>query len=524
MSDYTAFVLDYFEKISAVPRCSGAEARIRNWLSAWAEEQRFASDRDAAGNILIRVPASAGNEACEPILLQAHMDMVCEKQPDSPHDFSRDPIRLVRDGDWVRAERTTLGADNGMGMALALAAASVEGATRPPLELLFTVDEETGLTGAKGLEPGYFSGSTLINIDSEDEGVFTVGCAGGRNTEIILHFTTEPVPAGLVPVTVKVSGLTGGHSGVDIHKVLGNANVILVRFLQRMTADEDVRIADIAGGSAHNAIPRDAAALLYLREDRKESIAAAAREFELSVKGELGGAEPSLSISVASGREELPPPTADTVAAAVAAGANRENGAGGAQHARRLFTVPEAQRLLELLHLVPHGVRSMSPDIPGFVQTSTNFATVGCAVEPDGERIVVSVLTSQRSSVASELEDIAAVLEDLARVGDGESRISSEYPAWQPDFGSPLLSRSREIYRRLFDADPVVEAVHAGLECGVIGSIRPGMDMISMGATIRGAHSPGERLFVPSIDRVLRFLLALIESYAVAPASSRSRE
>lgn len=494
MDNYTGVVLDYFEKISAVPRGSGSEAGIRSWLEAWAESRGFESKTDATGNLLVTVPGSEGMEAAEPLVLQSHMDMVCEKEPDSGHDFGRDPIRLVREDEWIHADGTTLGADNGMGIALSLTAATGEALRHPPLELLFTVDEETGLTGAKGLTPGFFHGRTLLNIDSEDEGVFTVGCAGGRNTEIVLTCASEEAPVGFLPVTVTVSGLSGGHSGVDINKVRGNANTVLVRLLLECVRDAGagVRLSRLKGGSAHNAIARDASALLFCSERAAEVVERRAADLELRVREELGSGDPSPAVR------------ADRAGNGAADG-----GAAG----RRVVAAADAHRLLQLLHVLPHGVRSMSPDIPGLVQTSTNLATVATAPDGPAGGVRVSVLTSQRSSVMSELEDIGGVIEDLARLAGGETGVSAEYPAWQPNMASALLRRSTELYRSLFGKDAVVEAVHAGLECGVIGAVKPGMDMISLGATIRGAHSPRERLFVPSIGKVFRFLSELIASY-----------
>ncbi len=487
MDSYSRVVLDYFEKISEVPRGSGSEAGIRKWLVAWAESHGFASKTDAAGNLLVSVPASNGMEDAEPLVLQSHMDMVCEKAPGSQHDFSRDPIRLLTEGEWIHAEGTTLGADNGMGIAFSLAAATGEGLRHPPLELLFTVDEETGLTGAKGLSPGFFRGRTLLNIDSEDEGIFTVGCAGGRNTEIVLQCAAEDGPGGFSPLEVSVSGLLGGHSGVDINKVRGNANALLVRLLLACIgeAGAEIRLSRIHGGSAHNAIPRDATALLYCSERGAELVRRHAQDLERRVKEELGSAEPSVAFGTSA--------------------------PGEASDGRRVFSEDETGRILRLLHVIPHGVHSMSPDIAGLVQTSTNFATV--AVTPDGSGMKVSVLTSQRSSVNSELEEIGARIEDMARLAGGKTTVSAEYPAWRPDMDSAVLKRSTELYSRLFGKAAVVEAIHAGLECGVIGAVKPGMDMISLGPTIRGAHSPHERLHVPSVEKVFRFLAELVASY-----------
>ncbi len=495
MDKDTEEVLGFFSQISAIPRESGSETRIREWLAAWARERRFRAKQDSAGNLLIAVPASEGMEAAPPLALQAHMDMVCEKTPESNHNFSTDPIRLVYDGEWLRADGTTLGADNGIGIAFALAAASADTLRHPALELLFTVDEETGLTGAKGLDPDFLHANTLINIDSEDEGVFTVGCAGGRNTEISFDTATVPPPPGFETMTITVAGLLGGHSGVGIHRVHGNANAILVRFLAGLLPEFGVRIARITGGSAHNAIPRDAAAVVFCDPAGGDLLVEKARAFTGEVRGELGGSEPSFQLTCERG-----------VSAAIAAS--------GGESIVTVLRDEDAERLLRGLRALPHGVWRMSPEITGHVQTSTNFAAVSFASgrEPGPGR--VSVLTSQRSSVMSELADLGGVVADLARLAGGEATVDVEYPAWRPDMQSPLLARCRETYRELFGREAVVEVVHAGLECGVIGAAKPGMDMISIGATIRGAHSPGECLFVPSIGRSGAFYPALITSYA----------
>ncbi|HUX14747.1 MAG TPA: aminoacyl-histidine dipeptidase [Spirochaetia bacterium] len=488
-------VLAYFSQISAIPRGSGSETRIREWLAAWGRERRFSITPDLAGNVLISVPASKGTENAPPLALQCHMDMVCEKTPESNHNFNVDPIRLVHDGEWLRADGTTLGADNGIGMALALAVASADTVRHPALELLFTVDEETGLTGAKRLGPELLRAKTLINIDSEDEGVFTVGCAGGRNTEISLDTATAAPPRGFETVTITVAGLAGGHSGVGINRVHGNANVILVRFLATIVQDLGVGIARMAGGSAHNAIPRDAVAVVFCDPIRTDTLIERGLLFSDEVRGELRGSEPGFQLTCERG-----------VSAAVAAAVG--------ESLTSVLRDEDVVRVLGLLRAVPHGVWRMSPDIAGLVQTSTNFATVSFNSGSAPGPARVAVLTSQRSSVMSELADIGGLVADIARLAGGKAAVSVEYPAWQPDLQSPLLARCSETYRGLFGDEAVIEVVHAGLECGVIGAARPGMDMISIGATIRGAHSPGKRVFVPSIAKVARLLSALIASYA----------
>ncbi len=482
-------ILTYFQALSAVPRQSKHEEKVRNWLESWAGEHGFRATPDSAGNLLVAVPGTAGLEQAAPIVLQAHMDMVCEKAVDSQHDFSRDPIVPVRDGEWLTAAGTTLGADNGIGVAMAMTAATAADLAHPPLELLFTVDEETGLTGASALQPGFFSGKVLINVDSEDEGVFTVGCAGGQNTLIEVPVERESDETGSgwatrgTAVEVTVSGLKGGHSGVDIHQVRANANVLLVRFLDELLRKYELRIAGFKGGSAHNAIPRDAGATIICSDDAVQQILVLVRDFESTVRNEYRGAEPHLS-----------------VAAVI-----REDRRTGAPLSRASSAL-----MIRVLRILPHGVQKMSPDIPGLVQTSTNLASI--ELKEDS----FQVLTSQRSSLMSEIDATAGIMEAVASMVDGKARVETRYPAWEPNLESQLLKRSTDLYRSLFDREPVVEIIHAGLECGVIASRYSGMDMISLGPTITGAHSPDERLNVPSVEQVWLFLSKLIASFAAS--------
>ncbi len=475
-------VLELFTELNTIPRCSKNEERVASWLLEWAENRGFATRRDTVGNVLISVPGAGSGADQPPVVIQGHMDMVCEKSSESSHSFQTDAIPVITDGDWIHAQDTTLGADNGIAVALALAAAESD-LSRPPLEILITVDEETGLTGAQGVQPEWLSGRQLLNIDSEDEGVFTVGCAGGQNTFLTLPVAFQDAGRERVARVVVVSGLKGGHSGVEIHLQRANANVLLTRFLQAIqvarVADGSpaFRLASFSGGSAHNAIPRDARAVLTLADAEVPWLAEFVTQFQRTLQSEYAGVEPNLKLSL----QELPTP--DSV-----------------------MSDESATRLLDLLAALPDGVERMSSSVEGLVETSTNLATV---TMKDG----VEIGTSQRSSFSSRLAEIAGRIEAAGRLAGAGIRVTSRYQAWEPDMESSLLERCRQVYTEQFSTEPVVEVIHAGLECGVIGAKYPGMEMISFGPTIRGAHSPEERLQLSSLQRIWTFLTGLLASY-----------
>jgi dipeptidase D len=476
MDETTEKILHLFEQISAIPRRTGNEAALSSWLQNWASARGFSSKTDHAGNLLIRVPASPGCEEAPVLILQGHMDMVCEKTPESTHDFIKDPIRPIVDGDWLRAEGTTLGADNGIAIALAMALAEDDSLRHPALEFLFTVEEEVGIGGANRLQPGFAEGKILINLDSEDEGTFIVGCAGGQTTHIRMGLWYEPL-RDWQAYHLKVSGSRGGHSGVDIHRHRANANRLLARTLERIRSRVPLRIADLKGGSAHNVIPRESEACIAFDSTHYEIVLQVLSDFEQQLSAEYDGVEDGISLSL------------------------------GTYQADRAVNEVGTGRLVQLLLAIPHGVAHMSSRVDGFVETSSNFATLEIRDEE------LFILTSQRSSVPSRLASVTERIAAIARLAGAQVRHSGAYPGWQPDMSSPLLQRSREVYQSLFRTSPKVEMIHAGLECGVIGSIFGGMDMISIGATIQNPHSPQERLHIPSVGRVWRFLRALVESY-----------
>lgn len=472
----TQKVMDWFGEIAKIPRCSKKEEKIRAWLMDWAKENSFDAKEDAAGNIVIKVPATKGYEKAPILVLQGHCDMVCEKTPDSTHDFDNDPIELVYEGEWLTANKTTLGADNGIAIALAMAMALDENVEHPPLEILITVDEETGLTGANALEPGFIDGKVLLNIDSEDEGVFTVGCAGGIDSDMTIPVSFEPMPAGNEVMTLTVGGLKGGHSGVDIHEQRGNAIKVLVRTINAIANRTKLRIIDIKGGSAHNAIPRDASAILAVEsgEEARKTV----EEFLVVINSELNKIEPNLSIEIKAG------------------------GSGD-----KVFTDDAQNRTMKALYGLPHGIDSYSYVIEGLVETSNNLATV--KIEDGNLRI----LSSQRSSLVSRLEALTKQINSVAELAGGSAHSGDGYPPWEANWDSQLLKKCVEVYKKKFGKEPVVEVIHAGLECGIIGSKYEGMDMISLGPTIKNPHSPDEKLKVTDLDKIWDFMAELFKTY-----------
>ncbi|MFH2006807.1 MAG: aminoacyl-histidine dipeptidase [bacterium] len=473
----TKEVLHWFEELSKIPRCSKNEAQICEWLTKWAGDNGFEVRRDRIQNVVIEVPGTAGYENSPGVVIQGHMDMVCEKAKGVDFDFSKDPIKLVYDGDWLTADQTTLGADNGIAIAMALTVALDKDSPHPPLELLFTVDEETGLTGATELESGFIKGKFLLNVDSEDEGVFTVGCAGGKDTHLAVPVAEEALPGGSKGFKLVAGGMSGGHSGVDIHEQRANAIHVLTRALNELLKELDVRIVALSGGTAHNAIPRDAEAVVALPADKAGRAGALVGELAAALRQEHGKTDPNITLI-------LEP------AAASGTGLS----AAGTRHA------------VDFLMAMPHGVADMSLDIQGLVQTSNNLATL----KLEGGKVIT--LTSQRSSVMNRLDWLTSRIEGAGRAAGGVAETGGGYPAWQPNMDSPLLAKCVAVYKELFNKEPVVEIIHAGLECGIIGAKYEGMDMISFGPTIKNPHSPDEKLLVSTIGQVYDFMAALMKA------------
>jgi dipeptidase D len=471
--DATQTVLNIFEQLSAIPRGSGNEVQISQWLQDRAAAQGFSSQTDEAGNLVIRVPATPGYESEPCVVLQGHMDMVCEKTPDSAHDFMKDPIRCFVEGDWLHADHTTLGADNGIAIALALALVEDSTLAHPALELLFTVEEEVGLGGANLLKPGFITGKILLNLDSEDEGAFIVGCAGGQRVDISLPlvFAATPLDAAF---HLKVSGLQGGHSGVDIHKHRASANQLLARVLGHIKKVTPLALCSLNGGTAHNAISREAEVVFACDLQHALAIQQAVRDLEIMLNSEYSVSESGITLTL----------TATEVS--------------------RAAKVVDSARVIQLLKALPHGVAEMSASVPGFVETSNNLARIEIVDD------MLKVVTSQRSNVMTRIQALSERIAACGTLAGGKVVISPAYPGWQPDMNSPLLQRSVATYSALFGSAPGVRMIHAGLECGTIGAIFSGMDMISLGATIENPHSPAERLNIPSLTRVWRYLVAFL--------------
>lgn len=469
-------VWQYFEEICQVPRPSKKEEKIIEFLLDFGRKHTLDTKRDEIGNVLISKPATKGKENVPTVVLQSHIDMVCEKNSDVAHDFEKDPIKPYIEGDWVKAKGTTLGADDGIGMAAQMAVLTSDDIAHGPVECLFTVDEETGLTGAFELQPGFFKGRILLNLDSEDEGELFIGCAGGVDTLASMEFKKKDVPKDHIACRIVVNGLTGGHSGDDIHKGRGNANKILNRFLWETTYKYKIRITDFDGGNLRNAIAREANAIITINRKRKDDFMKFFIQFSEEVKKELAITEPNLAMKIE------PVDNPDFVM-------NRK-----AQH-----------RLVNSLYSCPHGVIEWSHEIDGLVETSTNLASVKC------KKGKINITTSQRSSVDTAKRDIANMVESTFLLADANVKHTDGYPGWQPNPESKILKITEAAYQRLFDQKPIVRAIHAGLECGLFLEKYPDMDMISFGPTIWGAHSPDERINIETTMKFWKLLVEILE-------------
>lgn len=477
--EYTGRILEAFTQISQIPRASKKEQKIVAWLLNWANHNGLQARTDEALNVLIEVPASRGYENSQTLVLQGHLDMVCEKTKASKHDFDHDPIELIfTDDGWLTANQTTLGADNGIAIAMAMVAATDDRIGHPALELLFTTDEETGLTGANSLQPGFIQGKQLLNIDTEDEGVFTVGCAGGEDARVTLPFTTDESLASYNACKLVAGGMSGGHSGIDIIEQRANAIKLLFRGIHSIAQKTDVRIATVTGGTARNAIPRDAEAVVLIPSPDLETAQAMMVELEQKLQAEYAITDPGLTMT-------LTVTSGDHKAA----------------------SVDTTRRAIDLVFAYPDGVTGMSGEIEGLVDTSNNLATI----KTDNGTMVI--LSNQRSSNMDSLALLCERIMSVARLAGATGETSGGYPSWQPDMDSELLARCLQVYQHRFDKKPVVEAIHAGLECGIIGAKYPGMDMISFGPTIKNPHSPDEKIEIESIGQVWDFMVALFESY-----------
>jgi len=481
VSDFQPAVLwRHFDHILTVPRPSKGEDAMRAYVESRAAARGYEVRHDDAGNLVVAVPATAGHESAAVTVLQAHLDMVQEKNSDKEFDWTKDAIRPVLDGGYLTADGTTLGSDNGIGVAAMLALMDAEDAVHGPLELLFTFDEETGLTGAAELGDGLLHGRRLLNLDTEEEGALYVGCAGGGDNLLRLAVAEVAAPAGHVALDFHLSGLKGGHSGVDIHLQRGNAIKLLARILHAaMGGDVPFPFGRFEGGTAHNAIPREAFATVLVPADKEADFRAAVDAELAAVAAEYRPADPDLRLSV----EKVDAPA-------------------------KVWDDATGHRVLDLLEALPHGVQTMSYDIPDLVETSTNLATVE---RRDGR---LEILASSRSSVDSAIAALRRRIRAAGELAGAEVDERGGYPGWKPDMGSELLRVMTDLHQRVIGDVPAIKAIHAGLETGIIGERYPGMDMISFGPQIEFPHSPDERVLVDSVERFWKLLTATLEELA----------
>lgn len=473
-------VWHYFEEITKYPRPSKKEEKIAAYIKGWAKDMGFQVQEDKTGNFVVRKPATAGMENRKPVCIQGHIDMVCEKNSDVEFDFDNDPIQAYIDGDWIKARGTTLGADNGVGVAMGMAVLASNDVPHPDMELLCTLDEETGLTGAMTLGTDLLKSEILINLDSEKDGTFTIGCAGGMNTRGIYKYEAGEIPADSTSFKLTVKGLKGGHSGIEIHDGRGNAAKFMNRLLWHLNKNFEIRLSDFNSGNKHNAIPREAFATITVAHSDIDKFKNFVTEFENQYKKEYISKEPNLAIFATE---------TDKVS--------------------RVATKEFQTRLFNSFYAMPHGVYRMSPDIKGLVQTSTNFAIV------ETKNDTIEVLTSQRSSVESEKSDIVNKVAVCFELGGAKVEFGDGYPAWEPNVKSPILHEAKEVYKKIFGKEAHIEAIHAGLECGLVGEKYPNMDMLSFGPNLEDVHSPDERIQISSTENCWNLLKAILNDIPV---------
>jgi dipeptidase D len=476
-----AAVWNIFESMANIPHGSGNEAAIQAMFKEWADKRNLDWDEDEVGNLLVKIPATKGLEKSAPVLIQGHVDMVCEKNSATKHDFEKDALKLKVEGDWVTAEGTTLGADNGIGVAMGLALADDTSVAHGPIEVLLTVDEERGLTGAAGVQAGFFASRSMINLDSEEDEAIFVGCAGGRDTQFSLKNRATRSPKNSAGRKVTIMGLKGGHSGLDIHSHRGNAIKILNRALQAATAEMEVRLVTIDGGSMRNAIPREAEAKVVIPKDQgrkfKQTVDAALKAI---MDDELAGNDDGFEWKVA------------------------------AVQAPRCLSLASSRNTFNLLSAIPSGVTSMSTDIEGLVESSTNLGVV----KTEGAR--VAMVCCSRSSVMSALNELVEQHLAIGLLAGADVEQPEGYPGWKPNLKSPLLAVTQKKYKQAFGKDAELLAIHAGLECGLLTEKYPDLDIVSFGPNIRGAHSPDERVQISSVQKIWKLFAATLNGVATA--------
>jgi dipeptidase D len=471
-------IWQFFYELTRIPRPSKKEEKVIAYLMQFAKERSLQSKQDEAGNVLITKQATPGYENLPTVVLQGHIDMVCEKNNDVVHDFDTDPIETWVDGDWLKARGTTLGADNGIGVAAALALLDSKTLEHGKIECLFTVDEETGLTGAYALKPGFLTGNILLNLDTEEEGEIYIGCAGGKNTVATFEYTPQTPPADYYWFRFSVTGLLGGHSGSEIHLGRGNANKIAARYLRALSLQAPLSIASFDGGNLHNAIPREATVVAGVPSGQKELCSSVLNILAAEIGLELQKPDPDAKLKVETA--EAPKTVIDSAT---------------------------AQALVTALIACPHGVLGRSHYIEGLVETSTNLASVKMR-----EGNTIEVVTSQRSSVESQKNFLADVVNSVFTLAGAIVCHGDGYPGWKPNPDSPVLKVAERVYQRMFGKMPEVKAIHAGLECGLFSEKYPTMDMISFGPTMCDVHSPDEKIFIPSVEKWWKYMLELLKN------------
>lgn len=466
----------WFAQICAIPHPSKHELALSRHIQAWARDKGLTVLEDKVGNLIIKKPATAGMENRKTVVIQAHLDMVPQKNADKKHDFTKDPIEAYVDGDWVKAKGTTLGADNGIGMASALAILGSDEIKHGPLEVLLTVDEEAGMTGAFALEAGMLEAEILINTDSEQEGEIYMGCAGGVDAEFTVPVLWQPLPAGHQAYRLTISGLKGGHSGVNIHLGRGNANKLLARFLVDQASELDFKVSEIAGGSLRNAIPREAEVVITLAADKRVLLEQKVAAYQALLQQELSATEPALQLAV---NETILP--------------------------AQVMSAESQLCLLNLINVCPNGVMRMSDDITGVVETSLNLGVI----TTQGDH--VQVLCLIRSLIDSGREQVESMLASLAALAKVSVTFNGAYPGWKPDPSSPVMAIVKDTYQDIYNKAPVIMVIHAGLECGLFKKPYPEMDMVSIGPTIRYPHGPDEMVNIETVGQYWQLLLAVLE-------------
>ncbi|MCT4616066.1 MAG: aminoacyl-histidine dipeptidase [Marinifilaceae bacterium] len=470
-------VWKHFYSLTQIPRPSKSEEAIQNFMEKFGKDLGLETIKDEVGNIIIKKPATPGMENRQGVILQGHLDMVPQKNADTVHDFEKDPIKTLIDGEWVTADGTTLGADNGMGVAAAMAVLESKDIEHGPIEALFTADEETGMTGAFGLQAGVLDGDILLNMDSEDEGELYVGCAGGIDANVTMKYKEEKLEGGYKAFKLNMKGLKGGHSGMEIILGRGNSNKLLFRFLKLATKKFKLKLASVDGGSLRNAIPRESFAIVAVPEKNIADFEAAVKEYETIFKEELVAVEPDLVFFTET--VDLP---------------------------SKVFKKKYQKNLINAIYACPNGVIRMSDDMEGLVETSNNLARV---VSENG---VISIQTLLRSSVNSAKEDLGQMVRSVFELAGGKVKLEGEYPGWKPNMDSPILKTMQNVYQDKYGKTPDIKAIHAGLECGLLGAVYPNWDMISFGPTIRFPHSPDEKVKIDTVEKFWDFLVETLKN------------